>query len=445
VQPEVTKVLPEVTKVQPEAAPIVYQTKKGPFLMLPRAKKAIPEVSETRIASSKQSGFLPTIDKSEFVPVKKCVTCDLPDCSGCSIPSENQFSQSAPAIRNRRSLAPMAVEPTAEQATIEKQNFGQVAFSPEGLPLPEAIVNDAENIVASFNQQLPVKDEVVVTETPSDVPPVGVEAVMKLNAVTWRSRLQQTISLVKQQLDSDIDSETRTSLEINLRLMDVLSRQMADIAEEQPTFTHSENQYWQHQLEAITSMMRPSNLANGRDNDLLQHRTAHETLVHLRHAIAELESLANLKIGSGAFCTEVSGFGQFKTFASDAFKPGQKVLVYCEVENYNSVEQVADSGTTFNTRLRGSYAIYDSTGHAVQQAEFPVVEDIARRRRRDFYMHLPITIGDLSAGNYELHLLVEDLGGNKTASLTPPLIFTISPGGHFDLQAQVQGDGHLIR
>ena len=268
---------------------------------------------------------------------------------------------------------------------------------------------------------------------------------MKLNAVTWKSRLQQTILLVKEQLDSDIDSQTRTSLEINLRLLDVLSRQMGDLAQEERSFTQSENYFWQHQLEAITSMLQTPELTDVKANDLMKHHTAHDTLVHLRRAISELESLANLKIESGAFCTEVSGYGQFKTFMSDVFNPGQKVLVYCEVENYNSLQQPSDSGSTFHTRLRGSYAIYDAAGHAVQQAEFPVVEDIARRRRRDFYMHLPITIGDLSNGNYELHLLVEDLGGNKTASLTPPLMFTIASGDPVDLQAKTQNAGHLVR
>ena len=433
----------KIAKTQPEPAPVVFQKKKAPFLMLPRVRKALPEVSDTRIAKIAEPAFTPTLEKQEILPVKKCATCDLPDCGGCNIPAENQFSAAAPNIHRRRSLAPMAVEHSADQVEIAKKNFGQVAFTPVGLPLPETVVKDAENIVAAFNQQVP--QELENAETQSDVPPVGVEAVLKLNEVTWRSRLQQTILLVKDQLDSDIDSQTRTSLEINLRLLDVLSRQMGDIANEERSFTQSENHFWQHQLEAITSMLQTSELADVKANDLLKHHTAHDTLVHLRHAIAELESLANLKIASGAFCTEVSGYGQFKTFISDVFNAGQKVLVYCEVENYNSVQQSSDSGSTFHTRLRGSYAIYDSAGHAVQQAEFPVVEDIARRRRRDFYMHLPITIGDLSNGDYELHLLVEDLGGNKTASLSPPLLFTISSSDPVDLQARTQNDGHLVR
>jgi len=435
----------KVLKTQPESEPVVFQKKKAPFLMASPVKKAFPEVSESRIARIEQPAFTPMVDENDFLPPKECAICDLPNIGGRNIPSENQFSQAAPTIKGRRSLAPMAIEHSVDQVAIAKKNFGQVAFSPVGLPLPQEIVNDTQNIVAAYNQQITEDQPLAQTGAQSDVPPVGVEAVMKLNAVTWRSRLQQTIGLVKEQLDNDIDSQTRTSLEVNLRLLDVLSRQMGDIAEEERTFTQSENYFWQHQLEAITSMLQTPELTDDKANDLMKHHTAHETLVHLRQAIAELESLANLKVESGAFCTEVSGYGQFKTFVSDVFKSGQKVLLYCEVENYNSEEQSSGSGSAFHTRLRGSYAIYDASGHAVQQAEFPVVEDIARRRRRDFYMHLPITIGDLSNGDYELHLLVEDLGGNKTASLTPPLVFTISSNDNFDLQARSQDDGHLVR
>lgn len=430
---------------KPEPATVVYQKKKAPFLMLPRISQTGTKINETRIASIKNNPIVAPWNRKDFEPVSKCSTCDGPDCHGCEIPPANQFAQSVPQIHSGRSLAPMAVEPNADHFPIERKNFGQVSFSSATLPLPQTVVGDADFIADTLGQEFIEQPVVVQSQNQSDVPPVGVDAVLKLNEVTWRSRLQQTIELVKDQLNNDIDSQTRTSMEVNLRLLDVLSRQMGDVAQEDRQFTESENQFWQHQLEAITSMLQTAELADVRDNDLLQHHTAHETLTHLRQAIAQLESLANLKISSGAFCTEVSGYGQFKLFPSDHFESGQKVLIYCEVENYSTIEHQNESQRTFHTKLRGSYAIYDSAGHAVQQAEFPVVEDVARRRRRDFYMHLPITIGDLAQGNYELHLLVEDLGGNKTASLTPPLAFRVAPKPQSNLQANFSSDSTLVR
>ena len=380
--------------------------------------ESTPEVESNQVA---ESDFEPIPE-----PAKTCLTCDHDGCLGCELPETPVFAEHVPNFDPGRNIVPMPVDiASLDSAELIKKNFSSVTFSPTDLPLPQDLDT---SIDASENQFLATEvEDTVDQEIQTDVPPVGVEALMKLNAVTWQSRLAQTVDLVQEQLNQkNIDSDTRTSLEVNLRLLDVLSRQMGDLVENQQQFSSSENQYWQDQLEAITSMLKVADPEDGRANELLRHHTAHETLTHLRNAVAHLESLANLRVVAGEFCTEVSGYGQFNPFAYNVFPVGQKVLVYCEVENFNSTQQDSETGVSFLTRLRGSYAIYNSSGHAVQQAEFPTLEDVARKRRRDFYMHLPITIGNLAAGDYELHLLIEDLGGNKTASLTPPLLFTVA-------------------
>lgn len=381
--------------------------------------RSIPEVKSHQVA---ESDFEPLPEQA-----KRCLTCEHDDCLGCQLPETAVFAEHVPNFDPGRSIVPMPVDIASLDSTeLIKKNFASATFSPTDLPLPHDVdtsldTSEDQFLAATFKETVDQEQT-----TPTDVPPVGVEALMKLNAVTWQSRLAQTVDLVQEQLNQqNIDSDTRTSLEVNLRLLDVLSRQMGDLVENQQQFSSSENQYWTDQLEAITSMLKVADPVDGRANELLRHHTAHETLTHLRNAVAHLESLANLRVVAGEFCTEVSGYGQFNPFAHNVFPVGQKVLVYCEVENFNSTEQDSETGGTFLTRLRGSYAIYNSSGHAVQQAEFPTLEDVARKRRRDFYMHLPITIGNLDAGNYELHLLIEDLGGNKTASLTPPLLFTV--------------------
>ena len=135
--------------------------------------------------------------------------------------------------------------------------------------------------------------------------------------------------------------------------------------------------------------------------------------------------MAALRVSAGKFCTEISGFGKYKPFPSSVFQAGQKTLVYCEVENYKSNAHIVNSESTYHTRLRGSYVIYDEQGRVAQQSEYPAVEDVARKRRRDFYMYFPIQIGDLAPGNYKLELLVEDLSSNKTAALKPGMTFQV--------------------
>ena len=136
--------------------------------------------------------------------------------------------------------------------------------------------------------------------------------------------------------------------------------------------------------------------------------------------------MANLKLNSAAFCTSIDGFGQIKRADVSQLDPGQRLLIYTEVENFVSSQTRDKEGNpTFQTHLRGSFVVYDAEGRAVQQAEFPVLVDQAMKQRRNFYMHMPMTVGRLKTGHYKLHLMVEDLNGNKSAGLDPPLEFSV--------------------
>ena len=260
----------------------------------------------------------------------------------------------------------------------------------------------------------------------SNIPPFGVDALIAHNVVTWKSRLDDAIELADRKLANDsVDAETRASMEVSLRLLQVVRRQVENVATNDARLSDGERQYWSHQLDALTTMLAsaPSDVSGS--SEVQRHQSARQTLSHLREAVAQLETIANLKVSAGKFCSEITGFGQYREFESNQFAPGDRTLVYCEVENYFSSEQPTPDGNRFVTHLRGSFAVYDEEGRVVQQAEFPAVEDIALKRRRDFYLYLPVTIGELDAGNYRLHVMVEDLDGNKTGSLEPAMQFSV--------------------
>ena len=263
-----------------------------------------------------------------------------------------------------------------------------------------------------------------VVDTRVEVPPPKPEVIIEIvdNTVPWSVKLAETVDNVRRQLDAEHDPMTRNGIAVNLRLLEVLQSQMETVEESRHSMPNSELQYWQHQLDAIALMLPATH--NG-VSDLDRHNTAYETLEHLRKAVERLESIAELKVTSGKFCTEISGFGKYQPFANSVFKPGQKTLVYCEVENYLSSARVINSDQSYLTRLRGSYVVYDQQGRVVQQMEYPVVDDVARKKRRDFYMYFPIQIGELAVGNYRLELMVEDLSSNKTAALKPGMAFQV--------------------
>jgi hypothetical protein len=112
-----------------------------------------------------------------------------------------------------------------------------------------------------------------------------------------------------------------------------------------------------------------------------------------------------------AFCTEVSSYGVFKRFEREELRPGEKVVLYAEVENYLS--QATPRG--YHTALGGSYQIFDSRGQKIDEHELPLMEEHCQNPRRDYFLaydslRLPRELLD---GKYSLKLSIEDTLGKK--------------------------------
>ena len=364
----------------------------SPVSPLPVAQHELADESENQFQVPIQNDFLPiaSTDHSEVELVVAEVPNEVSEPASWVPPVNSNFSPIPNSVRARP--APVS---TASVALTNAANRGTAVT-------------------------LPDVDTHVEVEAPAPKPEVVVEIVD--NTVPWSVKLAETIENVRRQQDNESDPMARNGIEVNLRLLEVLQRQMVTVEENRSLMPNSEADFWQHQLDAI-ALMLPST-SHG-VSDLDRHNTAHQTLAHLRKAVERLESIAALKVSAGKFCTEITGFGKYKPFASSVFKSGQKTLVYCEVEYYTSNNRAVNSESSYHTRLRGSYVIYDSQGRVVQQSEYPAVEDVARNRRRDFYMYFPIQVGELAAGDYKLDLLVEDLSSNKTAALKPGLTFQV--------------------
>ncbi len=368
-----------------------------------------------------------------------CESCGHSDCPGCKLdagePSVQQTEFASPSMPAAAgSFVPMAIPASAQLssgdfvvAKPQTHNGSQAAIESQPI-LPETLG-------ATIGSELDSPSVAELAPAPqkqaSRVPPLGLDTLMELNAVTWQSRLDQAIELAENNQTPD----NAASMEVSLRLLRALRGQMDHLQTanlQGGSMQDQESRYWQHQLEAITAMLEVPVAENQALTDYNRHNAAHQTLNHLRMAVEQLESIANLRVVGGQLCTEIMGFGQYRLFSSNRFEPGQKMLVYCEVENYQSLEQASATGSSFRTKLRGSFAIYDGNGKVVQQAEFPAAEDVSMTRRRDFYMYLPLTLGQLPPGDYALNVMVEDINGNKTASLEPGIQFSV--GGRVAVQ-----------
>jgi hypothetical protein len=124
--------------------------------------------------------------------------------------------------------------------------------------------------------------------------------------------------------------------------------------------------------------------------------------------LSEWEEPSELRLANCQFCTQIKGFGQVTPFPAAQFSSSQRTLVYCEVENFETKVLNTVDGEKFITRFRGRYEILDSSGKLMQSGQFPEIEDMTNRRRKDFYLYFPMTLKNLPEGLYHLKLSIQD-------------------------------------
>ncbi len=231
-------------------------------------------------------------------------------------------------------------------------------------------------------------------------------------------------------LASAIDSHTRADSPSALaeyghvtdQLLRLLRVQLEMLDSDQASsLAPAERNYWRIQGEAMVNLLE----AGHEGQPTVPRHVVAETVEALRRAMKEMESLASLEIPRAAFCTEVRGFGQYDAWGDQTLHRGQPILIYCELRNYVSKPTTISGEDWFVTRLRSKIIVRDPLGRVVQRVDYPIVEDLARNFRNDFYMHVPYTVGQLPAGSYRLDLLIDDAQGDKTACYQPGLTFRV--------------------
>ncbi|MEM7453477.1 MAG: hypothetical protein AAF456_03880 [Planctomycetota bacterium] len=128
-----------------------------------------------------------------------------------------------------------------------------------------------------------------------------------------------------------------------------------------------------------------------------------------------------LQINNPALCSSIRGFGDIDKFESLEFKPGDQALIYCELQNYSSRFFADLSGEGYRTLLKSHFRLVDQNGNVAQFENFPLVEDISIEPRENFYIYLPMTIGALSDGEFELEVFITDVETAQTAKAVQTL------------------------
>jgi hypothetical protein len=222
-------------------------------------------------------------------------------------------------------------------------------------------------------------------------------------SLTWEEHLQAAIRA----LEEDSSSTPKTAAELtrhaDLRLLYLVAGRRDDALRPIAGISPAQQDFWSKELYGLATYLDAQRITDGAQRAAVAKE-------HFSEAVAQLGELGTLVVRNLAFCTKVSSYGVFTRFDSDAFTPGQEVLLYAEVENFKS--EPTDQG--FHTVLRSSYQILDSRGQRVDQRDFSTTEEHCLNPRRDFFiryfLHIPQRIYD---GKYTLQLTIEDTLSQK--------------------------------
>ncbi len=200
------------------------------------------------------------------------------------------------------------------------------------------------------------------------------------------------------------DATERERRQIIARYLMVLAGDPESAVVAMDGLNENEQQYLKNHLLGLWTLIDPAGHPSS-------GRRITEALPRYRRAIDHMAAATDsLALASLEFCTEIEAYGQIKPFTGNRFNAGQQVIVYCEVENFSAAER--ESG--YQTRLQGSYDIYDGSGTKVVSQLLPLDEQQSRNRLRDYFVAYQMNLPkQLSPGTYRLQLTIEDLVGKK--------------------------------
>lgn len=127
-----------------------------------------------------------------------------------------------------------------------------------------------------------------------------------------------------------------------------------------------------------------------------------------------LQPQAKLVVRRVVFCSRIDGFGQYDPIEPARFPAGKKTLalIYLEVENFvckKSANGLHQTLLSVNTKVK------NSKGDVIHRANFDKIEDLARRKRHDFFLTIRAfeIPKELTEGEYSVEVEVKDLLGGS--------------------------------
>lgn len=234
------------------------------------------------------------------------------------------------------------------------------------------------------------------------------------SGISWKDSLEATIAHLQGELSSQqVGSDEARRLQKCLKILRSVAGNPSAVnlydklGELNSTLPN-------HQFEALQRIIEQT---DDRKSNLISQ---------LRAAVQQVSQSARLIIENAKLCTAVTGFGKFKQFESYRFRPGDEVLLYCELQNLSESRKESENEQLVRTcQLDAQVEFLDEQDQIDYVKSFANIKDECKTERKDFYVFFRFKIPNLSAGKHKVQIRFTDKIGRKTASLATPLEFEV--------------------
>jgi hypothetical protein len=253
-------------------------------------------------------------------------------------------------------------------------------------------------------------DEAAIVSDDQSRQPQPLAALKAATPGDWHAQLDATIADLEQTVAPQPTTVAELHDHMRLRTLQLLAGNETDAYRPIPGASPAQQDFWSKQLFAINAYLNAA-------TQLDEKQRAIAALTPLDDARARLSELASLRIRNLSFVESVDGFGAYELNKGTKFSPGQKVMLYAEVENFAS--NASEKG--FATSLGTSFKVLDESNRLVDGKQFPDVHDSCRNRRRDFHMQYELALPErIYPGPYKIELTITDHNSGKIGQATLP-------------------------
>ncbi|MCX7424620.1 MAG: hypothetical protein NTW96_03175 [Planctomycetia bacterium] len=325
---------------------------------------------------------------------------------------------------NPREAAPVASNqaPAAEPSAPAMAAATSPTASVARLPVPaDTALPPAAAPEGPYPQTREPGPTEILTRRPSDARPAApprADGVVRTSYAEdspedWRGPLSEAIAMLESAGGGEPGAKSDVVRQARLRLLLLAAGRRDEALEPIRSADAAASDFWSNEFFGLNVLLTPEEIPQ-------EPRRAAEAKRRLAGALDSLGETAALEVRNLAFCSDVQSYGAVKRFDKYEFSPGQRLLLYAEIDNFKSEE----TPRGYHTSLRSSYQIFDAAGRRVDQQESTATEEHCANPRRDYFLgcdfHLPKQI---YPGEHTLKLTVEDLKSRKVGESS--ITFTI--------------------